>query len=48
VTFDFLLYFRVFKNTSVDISFLLSMGNKIHMEGVTETKFAAEPEGKTI
>jgi hypothetical protein len=24
------------------------MGNKIDMEGVTETKFRAEPEGSTI
>jgi hypothetical protein len=27
---------------------LLGMGNKITMEGVTETKFGAEIEGKTI
>jgi hypothetical protein len=33
---------------SVDTSFLLRMGNKIPMEGVTETKFRAEPEGTTI
>jgi hypothetical protein len=32
----------------VDISFLLRMGNKIPMEGVTETKFGAETEGRTI
>jgi hypothetical protein len=31
----------------VDILFLLKMGNKIPMEGVTETKFRAEPEGTT-
>ena len=30
---------------SVDTSFLLRMGNKIPMEGVTETKFRAETEG---
>jgi hypothetical protein len=29
-------------------SFLLRMGNKISMEGVTETKFRAETEGRTI
>jgi hypothetical protein len=32
----------------VDTSFLLRMGNKIPMEGVTETKFRAQPEGTTI
>jgi hypothetical protein len=33
---------------SVDTSFLLRMGNKIPMEGVTETKCGAETEGMTI
>jgi hypothetical protein len=33
---------------SVNTSFLLSMGNKIHMEGVSETHFGAEMEGRTI
>jgi hypothetical protein len=33
---------------SVDTLFLFRMGNKILMEGVTETKFGAETEGKTI
>ena len=32
---------------SVDTSFLLRVGNKIPMEGVTETKFRAKKEGKT-
>jgi hypothetical protein len=32
----------------VDTLFLLRMGNKIPMEGVTETKFRAETEGRTI
>jgi hypothetical protein len=36
------------EDQSVNTSFLLTMGNKIHMEGVTETKFGAEMEGKTI
>jgi hypothetical protein len=36
------------EDQSVDTSFLLRMGNKIPMEGVTETKFRAEMEGKTI
>jgi hypothetical protein len=36
------------EDQSVDTSLLLRMGNKIPMEGVTETKFGAEPEGKTI
>jgi hypothetical protein len=34
--------------TKEDISFLLRMGNKISMEGVTETKFGAEMEGRII
>jgi hypothetical protein len=33
---------------SVDTSILLRMGNKIPMEGVTETKFGSEKEGKLI
>ena len=33
---------------SVDTSFFLRMGNKIPMEGVTETKFGAETEVRTI
>jgi hypothetical protein len=32
----------------MDISFLLRMGNKIPMEGVTETTFRTEMEGRTI
>ena len=32
----------------VDTSFLLRIGNKLPMEGVTETKFRAETEGMTI
>jgi hypothetical protein len=34
------------EDQSVAISFLLRMGNKIPMEGVSETKFEAEIEGK--
>jgi hypothetical protein len=33
---------------SVDTLFFLRMGNKIPMEGVTETKFGTEMEGRTI
>ena len=33
---------------SVDTLFLLRMGNKIPIEAVTETKFGAEMEGRTI
>jgi hypothetical protein len=33
---------------SMDTSFLLRMRNKIPMEGVTETKFGAEREGRTF
>jgi hypothetical protein len=36
------------EDQSVDTSFLFKMGNKIPMEGVTETKFRAETEGRTI
>ncbi len=32
----------------LDTSFLLRIGNKIPMEGVTEKKFGAEMEGWTI
>jgi hypothetical protein len=36
------------EDQSVDTLLLLRMGNKMHMEGVTETKFRAEIEGRTI
>ena len=36
------------KDQSVDTSFLLRMGNKIPMEGVTETKLGGETEERTI
>jgi hypothetical protein len=36
------------KDQSMGTSFLLRMGNKIPMEGVTETKFGAETERRTI
>jgi hypothetical protein len=36
------------EDQSVDTSFLLRMGNKIPMEGVTETKTGATMEGRTI
>ena len=36
------------EDQSVDTSFLLRMGNKIPMEGVTETKFGGETEERTI
>jgi hypothetical protein len=36
------------EDQSVDTSLLLRMGNKIPMEGVTETHFGAEMEGRTI
>jgi hypothetical protein len=36
------------EDQSVDTSFLLRMGNKIPIEGVTETKFRDEMEGRTI
>jgi hypothetical protein len=36
------------EDQSVDTSFFFRMGNKIPTEGVTETKFGAETEGRTI
>jgi hypothetical protein len=36
------------EDQSVKTLFLLRMVNKIPMEGVTETKFGAETEGRTI
>jgi hypothetical protein len=36
------------EDQSVDTLFLLKMGNKIAMEGVTETKFGAETKGWTL
>jgi hypothetical protein len=36
------------EDQTVDTSLLLRSGNKIPMEGGTETKFGAETEGKTI
>ena len=36
------------EDQSVNILLLFRMGNKLPMEGVTETKFRAETEGRTI
>ena len=36
------------EDQSADTSFLLRIGNKIPMSGVTETKFGAESEGRTV
>ena len=36
------------EDQSVDTSFLLRMRNKITIEGVTETNFRADMEGRTI
>jgi hypothetical protein len=36
------------EDQSVYTSILLRRGNKMSMEGVTETKFGAETEGRTI
>jgi hypothetical protein len=36
------------EDQSVDTWLLLRRGNKIPMEGITETKFGAETEGMTI
>jgi hypothetical protein len=40
--------FKKREDQIVDTSILLRRGNKIPMEGVTETKYGAESEGKTI
>jgi hypothetical protein len=46
---QFAKYMKIKKeDQSVETSFLLRMGNKIPMEGVTETKFRAEMEVRTI
>jgi hypothetical protein len=39
--------FKKKEDQSVDTSLFLRMGNKITMEGVTETKFGAEMKGRT-
>jgi hypothetical protein len=36
------------EDQSADTSLLLRVGNKTPMEGITETKFKAEMEGRTI
>jgi hypothetical protein len=36
------------KDQSMDTLFLLGMGNKIPMKGITEVNFRAEMEGKSI
>ena len=36
------------KQDQMDTLFFLRMGNKVPMEGDTETKFGAKMEGKTI
>jgi hypothetical protein len=40
--------FKKKEDQSVDTSFLLGMGNKTPMEGITETKFGTETKGWTI
>jgi hypothetical protein len=40
--------FKEKEDQSVDTSVLLRRGNKIPMEGVTETKCGAETEGRAI
>jgi hypothetical protein len=48
-TIQFENYMKLKKeDQTVDTSFLLRRGNKIPMEGVTETEFEAETEGRTI
>ena len=47
---QFAKYMKIKKmeDQSVDTSLLLRIGSEIPMEGVTETKFGAETEGRTI
>jgi hypothetical protein len=47
---EFAKHKKIKKNEdqSVDTSFLLRIGNKTSMEGVTETKFGAQTKGWTI
>jgi hypothetical protein len=40
--------FKKKEDQSADTLILLRRGNKIHMEGVTETKCGADTEGMTI
>ena len=40
--------FKKKEDQSVDTPFLFRMGNKILMEGVTETNFGAETDGNII
>ena len=42
------LKLKMKEDKSVDNLFFLRMGIKIPMEGVTDTKFGAEREGRTI
>ena len=49
IRIKFAKYMKLKKeDQSVDTSILLRRGNKIPMEGVTETKFRAETKGITI
>ena len=45
---QFIKHMKLKKKESVDIKIILKKGNKIPMEGVTETKFWLETEGMTI
>jgi hypothetical protein len=47
-TFEKHMELKKKKNQSVYISILLWRGNKIAMEGVTETTYGAESEGMSI
>jgi hypothetical protein len=48
IQFAKLMKLKKKEDESVDTLFLLRRGNKIPMEGVTETKFGAETEVTTI
>jgi hypothetical protein len=48
IKFANLMKLKKKEDQSVDTLILLRRGNKIPMEGVTETKFGAETEGRTI
>jgi hypothetical protein len=48
IQFAKLMELKKKEDQSVDTLFLLRMGSKIPMEGVTETRFRAKSEGRTI
>jgi hypothetical protein len=48
IKFAKLMKLKKKEDQNVYISFLLRRGNKVPMEGVTETKYRTDTEGRTI